>query len=87
MGTSTGGSTVHAKIRKAADLVLSKAEIAYEKLLSKNGAHALVQQTRDACLSLSLLRAYKTSLGQDPHELTVKTAWLLGESNMPFLLL
>ncbi|CDZ96287.1 Regulator of spindle pole body duplication [Phaffia rhodozyma] len=81
MGTSSSGSTVHTKIRKTVDRVITLAEKAYEQILFNNGAHARAQQTRDACLSLSLLRAYKTSLGQDPSLLTIKTAWLLDHNS------
>jgi hypothetical protein len=78
MGFLVGASVRPSKARKDANLTLARAEEAFCKALEHSRASGRVQQVREACLSLSALRALQTSMGQDAGPLAVKTAWCLG---------
>ena len=80
MGFLVGASARPSKARKDANLTLSRAEEAFCKALEHCRASGHVQQVREACLSLSALRALQTSMGQDAGPLATKTSWCLGTS-------
>lgn len=80
MGFLVGASVRPSKARKDANLTLARAEEAFCKALEHSRASGYVQQVREACLSLSTLRALQASMGSDSGPLAVKTAWCLGSS-------
>lgn len=65
--------------RHRIQITLDQANEAYRSALSLVAGSGRVEDVRQACLSLALLRAFQTSLGQGDSSLTSFAADLLGE--------
>lgn len=74
---SSALSVAFTKAREDVVTTLARAEAAFDWNLEADRACGRVQPVREACLSLSLLRAFQTSLGQSSTTLTSKAAWSL----------
>jgi separase len=66
--------------RHRIQVILEQADAAYQSALELVAGSGKVEDVRQACLSLALLRAFQTSLGQGGARVTSFAADLLGES-------
>lgn len=65
--------------RKSIQSILQKSEKSFMDALSAAAGSGRVEDVRMACLSLGLLRAFQTSLGEGSGEVTMSAADILGE--------
>ena len=66
--------------RHRIQVILEQADQAYQSALTLVAGSGKVEDVRQACLSLALLRAFQTSLGQGGARVTSFAADLLGQS-------
>ena len=66
--------------RHRIQVILEQADAAYQSALELVAGSGKVEDVRQACLSLALLRAFQTSLGQGVARVTSFAADLLGQS-------
>ena len=64
--------------RDGIQLILERSERSFLAALSLSVNSGLVEDVRQACLSLALLRAFQTSLGQGSAAITASAAGILG---------
>lgn len=64
--------------RQSIQAVLQGAERSFVDALGSAPGIARVEDTRQACLSLALLRAFQTSLGEGSGDITASAADILG---------
>lgn len=78
MGISDKKGRGRQSTRKRIEVVLERADMAYQSALTLAASNGRVEDVRRACLSLALLRAFQTSLGQGGANVTSAAASLLG---------
>jgi len=66
--------------RQCIELTLHRSERAFLSALTMASGTGRVEEVRQACLSLALLRAFQTSLGQGSPIVTASAAGILGTS-------
>ena len=64
--------------RHGIQLILDRSEKSFIEALSLSANSGLVEDVRQACLALALLRAFQTSLGQGSAGITASAAGILG---------
>lgn len=67
--------------RHRIQVILDQADEAYRAALSMVAGSGRVEDVRQACLSLALLRAFQTSLGQGGTDVTAFAADILGKQH------
>ena len=83
MGTASKKLDHRQSARHRIQVILDQADEAYRAALSMVAGSGRVEDVRQACLSLALLRAFQTSLGQGGMDATAFAADILGESSCP----
>lgn len=68
--------------RQRIQVILEQADVAYQSALELVAGSGKVEDVRQACLSLALLRAFQTSLGQGGARVTSFAADLLGKCSL-----
>ncbi len=65
--------------RLSIDSVLQRADRSFMAALAERAGSARIEDTRQACLSLALLKTFQTSLGHGSALVTASAAGILGE--------
>ena len=79
MGSSKGRMRDRQSTRDSIQIILEKSQTAYLSALALSAGSGKVEEVRSACLSLALLRAFQSSLGQGSETVTAAAAEILGE--------
>ena len=66
-------------MRGSAQIVLQRAEAAYHDALDLVARSGRAEDVRQACMAMTLLCAYQTSLGIGSRKITATAASILGE--------
>lgn len=82
MGSAAAKPDHRQSARHRIQVILDQADQAYRTALSLVAGSGKVEDVRQACLSLALLRAFQTSLGQGSLEVTAVAADLLGGDHL-----
>ncbi|WRT66903.1 uncharacterized protein IL334_003868 [Kwoniella shivajii] len=81
MGAPTKRVVDRQSTRQSIQSVLTRAEEAFLSALSLVSGSGKIEDIRQACLALALLRAFQTSLGQGSEEVTAAAAGMLASSS------
>ena len=73
--------------RKSIQSILQRSEKSFEHALNIAADSGRIEDVRTACLSLALLRAFQTSLGEGSGQITASAADILGESPLKAFLI
>ena len=79
MGLSKGRTKDRQSTRDSIQIILNRSQEAFISTLELSAAGGRVEDVRSACLSLALLRAFQTSLGQGSTDVTAAAAEVLCE--------
>jgi separase len=79
MGTMSKRLDHRQSARHRIEVILDQADQAYRAALSVVAGSGRAEDVRQACLSLALLRAFQTSLGQGGTDVTSFAADILGK--------
>ncbi|ORX39637.1 cysteine-type endopeptidase [Kockovaella imperatae] len=80
MGSSKGRMRDRQSTRDSIQIILERSQDAYLRALEMSAASGRVEEVRSACLSLALLRAFQTSLGQGSEIITAAAAEMLAST-------
>jgi len=69
--------------RKSIQHILQRSESSFIEALNLASSSGKVEDVRQSCLSLALLKTFQTSLGEGSSEVTVSAADILGELDTP----
>ncbi len=78
MGNPESKNRDRQSIRQSIEQVLNRSETSFTAALEISASSGSVENVRQACLSLALLRAFQTSLGHGSYDLTAAAACILG---------